>query len=447
MRKLFNAFVVVIFISQLTLVVSAQEIQPSITPAPQEITIKEAKSTPIDVLVSGVNKANQLSDEIIADLTEIPPSAEILDVELRFNQTGTSEGILKILNKRSFSIIDSISLGKEGAKTTTRVDTTVKEWITNPEKNFGLVFQTSELGGDNEVTFKDITFVIEYYLPDKTGPEISKVEIKTVDAFTAQVRWETNEPVVVTAKYGKTSNYDKETAGELEFTDSGMIVMSGLSENSTYHMKFFATDSSGNVSQTNNIVFTTYKGTTTNAITESQSVLAPRLLNYEIITDKSHYNVELAWSKSESSNITGYVLFRNTGDGEYSEYSLFDSAVTRYTDTKLESNTLYSYYVIAYSGTAQSNRSPVVQVNIPESANILGINSMFERGNSNFAIFFILSGFAILLGVGYFITKKVRLNMAYNEKINRHSRLHNVLHDPDYYINGYEDSVIEKAGD
>ena len=141
------------------------------------------------------------------------------------------------------------------------------------------------------------------------------------------------------------------------------------------------------------------------------------------------------------------MLFRNTGDGEYSEYSRFDSAVTRYTDTKLESNTLYSYYVIAYSGTAQSNRSPVVQVNIPESANILGINSMFERGNSNFAIFFILSGFAILLGVGYFITKKVRLNMAYNEKINRHSRLHNVLHDPDYYINGYEDSVIEKAGD
>jgi len=447
MRKLFNALVIVILLSQSALTANAQEIEPSVTPVPQEIINKVVKSTPADILVSGVNKSNQLSGEIIADFTEIPPSAEVLDIDLIFNQVGTSEGIIKLLNKRSFSIIDSISLGREGIKTTTRVDTTVKEWITNPEKNFGLVFQTSELGDDSEVTLSDITFNVEYYLPDRTNPEITKLDIKIVDAFTTQIMWATNEPVTANVKYGKTSNYDKDVAGEIEFADSGVVTLTDLSENITYHMKFFAKDSSGNITETANTVFTTNKGTTTNAITEDQAVLAPRLLNYEIVPEKSHYNVELAWSKSESTNITGYVLFRNTGDGEYSEYSRFDSAVTRYTDTKAESNTTYSYYVIAYSGTVQSSRSPVVQVKIPGSSNVLGIDSMFERGNSNLAIFFILSGFAILLGISYFVWKKVRLNMAYNEKLNRHSRLHNVLHDPDYYINGYEDSVIEKVSD
>lgn len=446
MRKLFNALVIVVLLSQFSLVATAQEIQPTNTIAPQEIIIKDFMATPTEIVVSGANKSNQSSGEIIADLTEIPAGAEILDIELTFNQTGASEGILKLLNKRSFSIIDSISLGREGAKTTTRVDTTVKEWISSPEKNFGLVFQTSELGADNEVAFSDIKLTIEYYLPDKTKPEITKLEIKTIDAFTVQVRWQTNEPVTVNVKYGKTSNYDKEIAGELKFEDNGGVVLSGLSENITYHMKFFATDSSGNTNETGNSIFTTNSGTT-NVTNENQSVLAPRLLNYEIVADRNHFNVELAWSKSESTNITGYVLYRNIGDGEYSEYSRFDSVVTRYTDTKLESNTTYSYYVIAYSGTVQSSRSPVVQVKVPESSNVLGIDSMFERGNSNLAIFFVLSGFAMLLGVSYFVWKKVRLNMAYNEKINRHSRLHNVLHDPDYYINGYEDSVIEKVGD
>jgi hypothetical protein len=446
MRKLFNALAIVILLSQFNLIANAQEVEPTATPAPEEIVNKEVLSTPADILVSGANKSNQLSGEIIADLTEIPQSAEILDVELTFDQTGTSEGILKLLNKRSFSIIDSISLGREGAKATTRIDTTVKEWITSPEKNFGLVFQTSELGEDNEVNFSNITFKFEYYLPDRTNPEITKLEIKTIDAFTVKVTWETNEPVLVTAKFGKTSNYDKEVTGEVEYKDAGVVLLTGLSENITYHMKFFAKDSSGNTTETGNTVFTTNSGTTS-GIAENESVLAPRLLNYELIPDRNHYNVELAWSKSESSNITGYVLFRNTGDGEYSEYSRFDSVVTRYTDMKLESDTTYSYYVIAYSGTVQSGRSPVVQVKVPVSANILGIDSMFERGNSNLAVFFILSGFAILLGASYFMWKKVKLNMAYNEKINRHSRLHNVLHDPDYFINGYEDSVIEKVND
>lgn len=447
MRKVISLFSIVIILSQSFLTANAQGIDPSVTPALEDITLKEFPTTPPEVLFSGADKANQLSGEIVVDLTEIPSSAEILDIDLTFTQTGTSEGILKLLNKRSFSIIDSISLGREGTKSTTRVDTTIKEWIANPEKNFGLVLQTSELGDDTEVIFKDIKFHIEYYLPDKEKPEITKLEIKILDSSTAEVLWEVNEPVTVKAKFGKTSNYDKEILGEISVAESGKLRLTELSENITYHMRFFATDASGNTSETANTVFTTNNGSTTNGVIENEAVLAPRLLNHEILTQEKGYAVDLAWSKSETPNITGYVLYRNTGDGEYSEYSRFDSVVTRYTDTKVEPETTYSYYVVAYSGTVQSSRSPVTQVTLPEGSSILGLTNVFDGRNSNLALFFLLSGFSTLLGVSYFVWKKLKANMAYNEKINRHARLHNVLHDPDYYINGYEDSVIEKVND
>ena len=447
MKKLLATIALVVLYFTLPVLVFAQDVAPTTSPTPEDITIKAYPATPPEILLSGKDKGSQLSGEIIVDLTEIPTSAVVLDIELSFTQTGTSEGLLKILNKRSLSIIDSIALGKEGQKTTSRVDTTVEDWITKPDNNFGLILQSSELGASSEVTLSEISFSIEYYVPDKTNPVIIKSEVTRVNEFTVNLKWETDEPVIVYANYGKTSNYDKQTETTIEYTKMGNMTLTDLSENITYHYKLTATDPSGNKTETANTVFTTNSGQSNSQTPSGTGVLAPRLLNHEITTEGNQYEVQLAWSKSETENITGYIIFKNVGDAEYSELSRLDQSVTRFGDNRVEHGKTYNYYVVAYSGSSQSGRSPVSSVSIPQNSGVLGLGSILDKGNSNVAIFLILSGMSIVLSVAYFISKKVKLNMAYNEKMTRHARLHNVLHDPNYYINGYEDAVIEKVNE
>ncbi len=220
------------------------------------------------------------------------------------------------------------------------------------------------------------------------------------------------------------------------------MIVEGLSSDLTYHLRFSVTDQSGNTTQSQNIVFTTNSGNITNQ-SGAGAILAPRLLNRELRSTSSGYVVDLAWSKSGSDNIMGYLVYRNLGDGPYNELSRLDKSVTRYSDTKAESGAVYNYYVVAYSGTEQSSKSPVITVEVPGSG-VLGLNTMFHEGNRSLAVFFMLSGLLIIFGMFYFVRKKIQANIALNEKLKRHQRLHNYLHDPDYYINGYEDAVIEE---
>lgn len=439
MKNLFYTISTIILASLLALPVNAQ----TPTPTPEEATtIISIPFDPEDVSLQGRNKGSKLSAEISINLEELPPTAVVVNASMDYVQTGISAGLMRVLDKRSVSIVDSVALGQEGSKSTSRVDSLIQDWIKNPENNLGFIFQTSELEPDAEVGLGGLKLTLEYSVPDKTNPEITKLELAVINQSAVRLTWETNEPVVVFAEYGKTSNYDRKTEKSVEYKDSDVLLIEDLSSDLTYHLQFNATDTSGNTTRSQNMIFTTNSGDISNQ-GSSSGLLAPRLLNSELRSSSGRHVVDLAWSASGSEDIMGYLVYRNLGDGPYSELSRLDKSVTRYSDTKAEPGALYNYYVVAYSGTEQSSKSPVITVEVPGSG-VLGLNTMFQEGNHTLAVFFMVSGLLILFGIFYFFRKKIQSNIAYNEKLNRHQRLHNYLHDPEYYINGYEDAVIDK---
>lgn len=413
------------------------------TPVTPEITSKSFKSTPSVVTFFRTQDETSLSSEVSFNLKEIPKKAVLEKVALKFTQEGTSSGILKIIDKTDGEIIDSLAMGAEGKKSTERIETLVSKWVADPTKNFGIIFQTSELELDSEVILDNIQLSIDYSIPDNISPEIEKLELKVVSEDTVNVVWATNEDSAVFVEYGKTSEYGQKTEKSDVFAKEGNILIANLNKNITYHMRFIAEDEAGNITKSPNSTFSTSSQPSTSNIVGTSGVLAPRLLNLELGSTSDGFKVDLAWSKSDSDIIDGYIVYRNSSDDPYIELARLESAVLRYSDVKVEAGTNYSYYVVAYLGVTESGRSPVETVSIPD-VSVLGISDFLYSGNRALAIGLILSGIMILLAMMYFLRKRIQENMAYNEKISRHSRLHNYLHDPDYYVNGYEDEVMEK---
>ncbi len=446
MNRFFSTSLAALILLSLVMPVSALTPSPLSTTEDTENTETTAVSIPMapkDVVLQGRDKGGQLSAEINVDLSEVPPTAQMVTVSMTYTQTGISSGIMRILDRRSISIIDSSALGQAGEKSTTRVDSLIHDWIKNPDNNLGFIFQTSELEASAEIKLTEITLNLEYSVPDKINPEILKLELSVSNQTTARIVWETDEPVVVMAEFGKTSNYDRKTDKSIEYKTEDVLLIEDLSPDLTYHLRFVATDTSGNISRSQNTVFTTNDLSSSGNIPTSNGLLPPRLLNSELRSTPNGHVVDLAWSQTTSENIMGYIIFRNLKDGPYSELARLDKSVTRYSDSKVEAGATYNYHVVSYSGTEQSSRSPVETVTIPNSG-VLGLDSILLEGNQGLAIFFIFAGLLILFGIFYFFRKKIQANIAYNEKLSRHQRLHNYLHDPDYYINGYEDAVIEQ---
>lgn len=425
--------------------------KPTLSPTPINFQEKSGENdnikislNPTEIDFKGREKGGQFSNEVLLDLSELPPTAEILDASLSFYQNGIDSGIAKVLDKRSITILDSFALGQKGKRVLANINTLVQEWVKNPDKNMGFIFQTSELDSTTEIKLFDLALDVEYFIPDKTNPEILKLELNIVDPSIIGLAWETDEPVVIFAEYGKTSNYDRISEKSTEYKQKGNLNINDLSPELTYHIRLVVKDLSGNTTKSEDLVFTTNNQPHNNFIPTEKGILAPRLLNLELRSTSSGYVVDLAWSKTKTDNIMGYIVFRNLKDGNYSELTRLDKSTSRYTDTKVVPGNTYNYYVISYAGTQQSGKSPIKTASVPSSG-VLGLDSVLTERRPELAIFFISSGLIILLGITYFFRKKLKANIAYNEKLNRHQRLHNYLHDPSYYINGYEDSVIEEV--
>lgn len=448
MRKLLSLILSIVFGFSLAGSVFAQETTTTPVPTPtNEVLVN--KSFPADkseIKFSGKDQGNITADELFFDLKEIPVNAKVLDTELVFTQTGSSLGLVKIIDKRTGSYIDSVSMGSEGMKNTSRVDSYIKEWISKPENNLGFKLQADGLEDDKVVSLTILSLNIEYIIPDSTPPQIKKLDLKVVNETTIRIDWETDEPVIAFAEYGKTSNYDKKTIPAVEYALKGSFEISELGSSVTYHLLFTSKDSSGNTTKSKNTTFSTNATQTINPAIQTSGVLPPRILNVEITLQGSLPQVDLAWSKSESPILDGYIVYRNIGDGEFLELARLDKGVTRYSDTKVVPGTSYNYYVVTYFETQQSSRSPIQSVNVQKTSGVLGLESIVASNNSSIGIFFILAGGLIILGSGYFVNKRIRANIAYNQNLSRPSRLHNYLHDPEYYTTGrFEESVIEKV--
>lgn len=76
-----------------------------------------------------------------------------------------------------------------------------------------------------------------------------------------------------------------------------------------------------------------------------------------LVDDGVHIN--LTW-QDQSSNETGFRLYRKVDAGSYSVYQALGAGVTSYQDSAVVSGKLYTYFVVAYNGAGESAPSNVV---------------------------------------------------------------------------------------
>ncbi|MEK7465232.1 MAG: Calx-beta domain-containing protein [Patescibacteria group bacterium] len=93
-------------------------------------------------------------------------------------------------------------------------------------------------------------------LDDTTPPVIESVRSEDVKAFTASVKWKTNEPATSFLEYGETAAYGL-TAGSPELVMDHAFGLKSLKLGTTYHFRAISADKAGNRATSNDYTFTT----------------------------------------------------------------------------------------------------------------------------------------------------------------------------------------------
>lgn len=93
--------------------------------------------------------------------------------------------------------------------------------------------------------------------PDTAPPAISNVQVSSVSASQATITWQTDEPSDSAVEYGPSSNYELGSVSNGALVTTHTIVLSGLTAETVYHYRVGSVDSSGNFSNSPDLVFTT----------------------------------------------------------------------------------------------------------------------------------------------------------------------------------------------
>lgn len=93
-------------------------------------------------------------------------------------------------------------------------------------------------------------------LDDTTPPVIESVRAEDVKAFTAAVKWKTNETATSFLEYGETTSYGL-TAGSPELVTDHSFALKSLKLGTTYHFRAISADKAGNRATSDDYTFTT----------------------------------------------------------------------------------------------------------------------------------------------------------------------------------------------
>jgi len=136
-------------------------------------------------------------------------------------------------------------------------------WNTAVSFNFAMTTNNLSIfagnAGGNPPAFQllvDHFLVAEGTLPieDTIAPVINNLQIST-NSTEATVSWQTNEPASTLLNYGLTNAYELGQMTEATLNSSHSILLSGLTEGSTYHLQINATDAANNTTTSTDISF------------------------------------------------------------------------------------------------------------------------------------------------------------------------------------------------
>lgn len=416
-----------------------------------QATSTSLDATPMNVSITGVDAGNKNTTEAFFNLTNLAPETNILSAKLSYVQSGTSTGQLKLINKYDFAVIDTKLLSSEGLVESIFFKDKVNEWVQNPSKNLGLFIQGSELANTAQINLLGLKLDITYELADTTAPTIANFTIIEMSSTSVSVAWQSDELTQATLEYGRTSLYGS-TIAQDTFSFSGEVLVRELRAGSTYHFRLTLHDVADNETTSENKVLnlTQTSVQTSNAsdqeMVSSDVLAAPRLLNAEYRQiEAGVFVIDLAWEASKSADIDGYILYRSAPDaGEMNEYKRLGRDTTRYSDEQILAGATYSYFVRGYKNKLITESSPTVSVSLPatDTGTIAGIDTHSSIASDKLAL--ITASAGVVLFLCYIIFKRIESIRKQPHK----TKLHNVLKDPEYYMNKFESTILQaKSGE
>lgn len=102
--------------------------------------------------------------------------------------------------------------------------------------------------------------------------------------------------------------------------------------------------------------------------TTSTSVAAPTNLNAQVVTDGTSSSIDLAWTASKTTDITGYSVLRSTSETSgFVEIGATDKKTLNFRDDKAVTDQTYYYVVRAYKDGTVSKNSNVASAKITDT--------------------------------------------------------------------------------
>src|SRR5262249_44642993 len=113
----------------------------------------------------------------------------------------------------------------------------------------------SKDASNNLATSGDATFTTL----DGTPPQLGNVAVINITTSEATIVWTTNEPADSQVEYGLTASYGLSTTLDPSLVTSHTVILSGLTDNTTYHYRVNSKDASGNLATGSDAVFALIK--------------------------------------------------------------------------------------------------------------------------------------------------------------------------------------------
>jgi hypothetical protein len=258
--------------------------------------------------IGGAGAGSRHRSLVRFDLSQLPPGAVVTSATLALQATDAGSGTAPSISARSVStawmegvgdgapqpdgatwtsfdgvdpwssaggdaaapIIGS-ALAPAAVPGTTAIDVTsaVSAWVTSGDPNMGLLLApTSEpatdlvrfASGDATDTTLRPRLTVAWQGSDTTNPAISSVRVRNLSSVSMEVSWDTDEASTSTVDYGTTVAYTDGTLSDPNAVNHHVVVLSGLTMNTLYHLRVRSSDAQGNEGASgDNVARTSYR--------------------------------------------------------------------------------------------------------------------------------------------------------------------------------------------
>ncbi|MFH1253366.1 MAG: fibronectin type III domain-containing protein [Candidatus Uhrbacteria bacterium] len=225
--------------------------------------------------------------------------------------------------------------------------------------------QSSDVCG-NTAESADYVFSI----PDENAPIINNIEVVNITETSATITWETNEATTSQIEYGLSNVYGTTITNGI-FETSHSIILTDLSESTTYHFQITSFDASGNSMSSSDRSFTT------------SADLAPANVSAFAAIASDGQNA-LSWILPGDTDLAGVLILSCLNDYPTSPTDpdcdrIFYNLGTSYIHSGLVNDTTYYYGAFAYdrashfaSGALTLATPQQQQEEVPPEENVCG---------------------------------------------------------------------------